>query len=453
MDAIIDGSTGLTLALSRRALNVRFDDLPDEIRAIARQCVLDMLAVTIAGVNDPLVRMLEAELVDQGGAGTAGVIGRDLTLPALSAALLNGTASHVLDFDDVNMAMPGHPSTAVLPAVLALAEERGASGAELIAAFVAGYETACRIGSLVAPGHYDASGFHATGTLGTFGAAAGCAHLLGLDEERTAHALGIAATQAAGLKSMFGTMCKPLNAGRAAYNGLLAARLAARGFSSRPDALECPQGFARTHSPDFKPLAALAEPERGWHIRSNLFKYHAACYRTHAPIEAARKLRLEHGLTPDRIAAVTLRVHASSEQICNIAAPRTGLEAKFSLRLTTAMALAGLDTGRLDTFCEANCTDPILVALRDRIGIEFQQTWPRSRAEVELHLPDQTTYSAAHDSGAPAADVAEQGRRLEAKFVGLVKPVLGRRKMTALSQAVAELDTLRSLAPIAETWA
>src|ERR1035437_3910959 len=126
MDAIIDGSTGLTLALSRRALAVRFDDLPDEIRAIARQCVLDMLAVTIAGVNDPLVRMLEAELVDQGGAGTAGVIGRDLTLPALSAALLNGTTSHVLAFDDVNMAIPGHPSAAVLPAVLALADGRGA---------------------------------------------------------------------------------------------------------------------------------------------------------------------------------------------------------------------------------------------------------------------------------------------------------------------------------------
>jgi hypothetical protein len=282
MNTIPDGAAGLTLALTRRALAVRFDDLPDDIRVIARQCVLDTLAVAIAGAGEPLVRMLEAELVDQGGAGTAGVIGRDLTLPALSAALLNGTASHALDLDDVAMAMPGHPSATVLPAVLALAEERGASGAELIAAFVAGTETACRIGRLVAPGHYDGLGFHATGTIGTFGAAMGCAHLLGLDVERTAHALGIAASQAAGLKAMFGTMCKPLHAGRAAYNGLLAARLAARGFTSRPDALECPQGFARTHSPDFDPAAALAEPAGGWHLRNNLFKYHAACYFTHA---------------------------------------------------------------------------------------------------------------------------------------------------------------------------
>jgi 2-methylcitrate dehydratase PrpD len=351
------------------------------------------------------------------------------------------------------MAMPGHPSATVLPAVLALAEERGASGAEVIAAFVTGYETACRIGRLVAPGHDDGRGFHATGTFGTFGAAMGCAHLLGLDEQRTAHALGIAATQAAGLKAMFGTMCKPLHAGRAAYNGLLAARLAARGFTSRPDALECPQGFARTHSPDFDPAAALAEPAGGWHLRNNLFKYHAACYFTHAPIEAARKLRLEHALTADRIDAITVRVAESCDRVCNIAAPRTALEAKFSLRLTVAMAIAGLDTGRLDTFSDAACDNPILVRLRDRIGIEFQRDWPPTRAEVVLHLPDGTRHAAEHDSGVPAADVAEQGRRLELKFAGLVKPVLGRRKATALAQAVAELDTLLSLAPIAEAWA
>jgi 2-methylcitrate dehydratase PrpD len=452
MDILPDGAAGLTMALTRRALAVRFDDLPDEIRAIARHCVLDTLAVAIAGAGEPLVRMLEAELVDQGGAGTAGVIGRDLTLPALSAALLNGTASHALDFDDVNMAIPGHPSAAVLPAVLALAEEGGASGAELIAAFVAGTETACRIGRLVAPGH-DGLGFHATGTIGTFGAAMGCAHLLGLDEERTAHALGIAATEAAGLKAMFGTMGKPLHAGRAAYNGLLAARLAARGFTSRPDALECAQGFARTHSPDFHPEAALAEPAGGWHLRNNLFKYHAACYDTHAPIEAARRLRLDHALTADRIETITVRVAESCGRACNIATPRTALEAKFSLRLTAAMALAGLDTGRLDTFSEAACDDPILVRLRERISIEFQPDWPATRAEVVLHLPDGTIYAATHDSGIPAADIAEQGRRLELKFAGLVKPVLGRRKTTALGQAVAELDTLRSLAPIAEAWA
>src|SRR5208282_5374636 len=170
-------------------------------------------------------------------------------------------------------------------------------GREVVAAFVAGYEIACRIGMALRPGHYNL-GFHSTATVGSFGAAAACARLLGLDAETTATALGIAGTQAAGLKSQFGTMCKPLHAGKAAYHGLLAARLAARGFTARPDILECAQGFARTHSPDFNPERALATPPGGFHLRNNLFKYHAACYLTHAPIETARKLRAQHGVTP-----------------------------------------------------------------------------------------------------------------------------------------------------------
>src|SRR5438552_14928670 len=144
------------------------------------------------------------------------------------------------------------------------------------------------------PGHYNL-GFHATGTVGAFGAAAACARLLGLDAAATAQALGIAGTQAAGLKSQFGTMCKPFHAGKASHNGLLAARLAARGFSSRTDIVECVQGFALTHGPDLAPAAALATPEGGFHLLANLFKYHAACYFTHAPIECASRLRREHG--------------------------------------------------------------------------------------------------------------------------------------------------------------
>src|SRR5262245_51948231 len=197
-------------------------------------------------------------------------------MPALSAALVNGGMGHALDYDDVNMAMPGHPSVAILPGLLALAEFRHSSGREVVTAFVAGYETACRIGAALQPGHYNL-GFHSTGTVGSFGAAAACARLRGLDAEATAVALGIAGTQAAGLKSQFGTMCKPFHAGKAAQNGLLAARLAARGFSGRGDIVECVQGFALTHGPDFVPEASLAAPEAGFHVLANLFKYHSAC--------------------------------------------------------------------------------------------------------------------------------------------------------------------------------
>src|SRR5437016_5604146 len=273
----------LTRFLAERASAAAYDALPEPVRELARQCVLDYYGVALAGADDPLVHILLDELTEAGGAAQAAVIGHKARLPVLSAALVNGAIGHALDYDDVNLAMPGHPSVAILPGLLALAEERHSCGRDVIAAFVAGYATACRIGMALRPGHYDL-GFHATGTVGAFGAAAACARLLGLDAEATAQALGIAGTQAAGLKSQFGTMCKPFHAGKASHNGLLAARLAARGFSSRLDLIECEQGFALTHGPEFRPEAALAEPAGGFYIFGNLFKYHAACYLTHGPI-------------------------------------------------------------------------------------------------------------------------------------------------------------------------
>ena len=438
-------SDGLTRALAEQARTLSYTDLPDDVRMLARQCVLDYVACTLAGAKDELTDILLAEAQEQGGGPIATVIGHSTRLPVLSAALVNGAASHALDFDDVNMAMTGHPSVVLLSALLAVAEERGSAGRDVLTAFVAGYELQCRLGLLLAPGHYNVLGFHATGTLGSFGAATACAHLLGLDAEKFATALGIAGTQAAGLKSMFGTMCKPLHAGKAAYHGLLAARLAQRGFTSRGDVLECPQGFARTHSPDFNPADALAEPPGGFHIRNNLFKYHAACYMTHAPIEAARKLREQHGLTPDSIARIRLSLDETCDRICNIPAPRTGLEAKFSLRLTTAMALAGVNTGGLASYSEATAVDPTLIALRDKVEFNFQNGRPNTIADLELVLTDGRRVTATHDSGVPATDIAEQGRRLEEKFTSLAEPILGAATTRDLVDQIGRFDALRDL--------
>src|SRR5207302_3385347 len=361
--------------LAAQASAVTYEALPEPVRELARQCVLDYYGVALAGADDPIATILVDELAEAGGAAQASVIGHNARLPALSAALVNGAIGHALDYDDVNLAMPGHPSVAILPGLLALAEQRQSSGPELIAALVAGYEAACRIGMALRPGHYNL-GYHATGTVGAFGAAAACAHLLGLDAAKTAQALGIAGSQAAGLKSQFGTMCKPFHAGKAAQSGLLAARLAARGFSSRPDLVECEQGFALTHGPDFRPEAALADPPNGFHIFANLFKYHAACYLTHGPIECARSLRERHGIKPEQVARLTLALDRSCDRVCNIPAPSDGLEAKFSLRQTVAMALSGVDTASLDAYSAATATDPGLVRLRDKLALDFRDNWP-----------------------------------------------------------------------------
>src|SRR5580692_4828297 len=361
----ISSGSNLTCTLAERAVAVTYDALPEPVRELARQCVLDYFGVGLAGADDELARIMVDDATEAGGAAQASISGHKARLPMLSAALVNGAIGHALDYDDVNLAMPGHVSVAILPALLALAEEHKSSGKAVIAAFVAGYETCCRIGMALRPGHYS-RGFHATGTVGAFGAAAACAHLLGLDAEATARALGIAGTQSAGLKSQFGTMCKPFHAGKAAQNGLLAARLAARGFSSRPDLIECAQGFAGTHAPDFFPEKALADPKQGFHIYGNLFKYHAACYMTHAPIECGRQLR-EQGVAPTEITAIRLKLHFGTDKVCNIPAPTDGLEAKFSLRQTVAMALSGIDTASLGAYSVATATDPTLVALRERV--------------------------------------------------------------------------------------
>ena len=446
MDEVMKNRTlaDLTRALAERAIALCYDELPAPVRELAEQCILDYLGVAIAGSQDPLVRILLDEMAEAGGSPQSSIIGHSVRLPVLSAALVNGSAAHALDYDDVNMAMPGHPSVPILPGLLALAELKESSGTEVITAFVAGYETACRIGAALQPGHYNL-GFHSTGTVGCFGAAAACARLLGLDGDATAMALGIAGTQAAGLKSQFGTMCKPFHAGKAAQNGLLAARLAQRGFSSRIDIVECVQGFALTHGPDFAPKAALAMPEAGFHLLANLFKYHAACYFTHAPIECARRLRVEHRLTPDMIAAITLRLDGSCERVCNIPVPVDGLQSKFSLRQTAAMALAGIDTASLDAYSAENTCDAALVGLRERVRFDWQHNWPQTLCELELELFDGRRLSTRHDAGIPAADIAEQGARLAAKFDVLVAPVLGASRARELREMISGLDNVADI--------
>jgi len=444
----ISSGMNLTRTLAERAVAVSYDTLPERVREVARQCVLDYLGVGLAGADDELVRILLDELSEAGGAAQAAVIGHAARLPVGAAALVNGAIAHALDYDDVNLAMPGHPSVAILPALLALAEEKKASGKAVIAAFVAGYETCCRIGMTLRPGHYN-RGFHATGTVGAFGAATACAHLLGLDAEATGRALGIAGTQSAGLKSQFGTMCKPFHAGKAAQNGLLAARLAARGFSSRPDIIECEQGFSATHAPEFHPEQALAEPKQGYHIFNNLFKYHAACYMTHAPIECGRQLR-EQGVAPADIAAIKLAAHVAIDKVCNITAPTDGLEAKFSLRQTVAMALWGMDTASLGAYSVTTATDPALVALRERVNFDFREDFPEAGAEITVALKDGGKMTASFDAGIPMADIAAQGKRLGDKFDALAAPVAGVARARELCEAVARLAALSDVGVLAK---
>jgi 2-methylcitrate dehydratase PrpD len=441
-------AVAVTAEIAKKAAHLAWTDFPDDLVERTKQCLLDWFAVTASGAQDELTDILIREAMEDGAKGSASLVGRsEKTLPS-TAALINGAASHALDYDDVNFAMGGHPTVTVVPALLALGEQIKAPGRLFVESFIAGYETSGRVGRLVAPSHY-LKGFHVTGTVGSFSATAAAGRMLGLTDAQLAVAFGIAATQAAGLKSNFGTMCKPLHAGTASEHGLRAARLAAKGFTARGDSLECDQGFASSQSDHLEIDSALAEPPSGWHLRNNLFKYHASCYLTHSPIECGKEIRLKSNFPPERVKKITLRIEAGADKVCNIPNPTTGLEAKFSLRQTLAMALTGVDTANVDSYNEAITQEPRIKALRDKMAIEFQDGWQKSLAEVSIQLDDGTTLEAKHDSGIPWADVAKQRRALETKFDSLVTPVLGAAGAKRLHDAIERIDSLGDVGDLA----
>lgn len=435
---------GITRALTARARAIAFDSLPDDVVFLARQCTLDWMGVTLAGADEPLARMLRDEALESGGNGQATVIGGGMRTSVQQAALINGAASHALDFDDVQMTMSGHPSVPVIPALLALAEYRGASGADFIAAFVAGFEIECRVGALVMPGHYS-TGFHATGTLGTFGAAAACAHMMQLNEEQWLNALGIAGAQAAGLKSMFGTMCKPLHAGKASANGLLAATLAARGFTSNPAVLEVAQGFAATQTTTPNPERALSGLGEEFAIRSVLFKYHAACYGTHETIEGVLRLKSEHGLRPSDIQTIQLAVPRGNLAMCNIQEPTTALEGKFSLRFTAALAMAGDDTSE-QAFTDNAVHRADLVDLRNRVTVAARENGGGPGTEVTITMTSGAAHRTSVNLDTPANDLNLQLARLESKFASLARPVVGGDAAEGLRGRIGRLEAERNMA-------
>jgi len=422
----------------RAVQGIRWDRIPDDAREVARHCLLDFIGCAVAGSRQPLSHVLVDEIVRGEGSREASLIGRGERASRLTAALVNGAAGHALDFDDTHLAMGGHPSAPVVPAVLALAETIGASGRSMLEAIIVGVELECRLGAVMGGKHY-AIGFHSTGTIGTFGAAAACARMLALDEDGWRRALGLAGTQAAGLKSGFGTMAKPLHAGRAASNGLFSALAARGGYSSNTAIIETAQGFAATHEGSTPSPAVLERDAGKFLIRDTLFKYHASCYLTHAPIQAARQIRDEHRVDPNTIDEIELRVAPGLLNVCNIQEPCTGLEGKFSLRATTALALLGDDTSDLATFGDSRVTDPTVVSLLNRVRVTPVEKISQTYATVIVKSGGKS-FEASADSGEPAANLAAQRENLLRKFIALTSPILGRGHAEALAQAALEAD-------------
>jgi 2-methylcitrate dehydratase PrpD len=353
--------------LAKRVLAFDKRALTKKSIAQAKACIIDTIGVTLAGLPEPCTQILLKTPGVATSPGTALIFGTSKRTSALDAALINGTASHALDFDDFSGVMGGHHSVPLVPALFALAEERGGTGEDIVAAYVIGVEVEIRFARAVNFHHYD-KGWHPTATLGVFGAAAAACHLLKLDHARTTMALCIAASLASGLKANFGTMTKPLHIGQCGRNGLLAALLAENGYDAATDVLEHTQGFLNVFNGpgNFDAAKLFADWGAPWEIEASsiALKQFPCCGSTHPAINMALALRRDEKVKVADIARIEVMPHGRRLRHTNTPHPQSPLEAKFSVQYVVARALQG-GVPKLKHFEGEAHADPEIVRLLD----------------------------------------------------------------------------------------
>jgi len=425
--------------------------LPESARHHARRCVLDWFAAAVTGGVLPPATLLAQALAEDLDRGRSRLVPSGRLATARTAALINGAASHTVEFDDIYRDGLFHPGVVVIPAALALAEDREASGDRFLRAVIAGYETANRIAAAVNPAHYDY--WHTTATVGFFGAAAASSVILGLTPAQTAHALASAGTMAAGLQQAFRAeaMSKPLHAGRAAEGGVLAARMAEQGITGALDILDGAAGFGAAMSQDVDWTAAVSGLGTDWTIERTTQKNHAACGHVHAAVDAAREIVTANGLTAGDIARIDVGSYAKSLEICGNADPKTAFEAKFSLPYCVGAVIAK-GAVRIAAFTPEALEDRDIRALaakvEHRTDPDCEAAFPKKRsARVTIETMDGRSFShyAPTRKGDPDAPLSDG--ELDAKFAELTAEVLGAGSAD-LGKAVWGIDGMRTLAEL-----
>jgi len=445
-----------TSAIAEFIAKSRWEDCPTGAVDAARRAILDCLGVMLAGSVEPAARIVTDIARSEGGAPLATVVGTPLRTGAVWAALANGTAAHALDFDDTNFTMMGHPTAPVLSAALAAGELALADGRALVHAFLLGFEVETTLAEVLNPAHYH-KGFHATGTLGTMGAAAASARLLGLDASQTRTALAIAASQASGLKENFGTMTKPFHAGHAARSGVLSALLARDGFTASEQALEGPQGYFAVLGAGKREERALETLGAPWKILTTgvAVKPYPSCACTHSIIDSALELRRVHAITPEQVESVTVSVGASVPRILIHSNPRSGLEAKFSAEFSAAAALCEGRVG-ISTFQDDKTDEPAIKALMKRVSVVVD---PEIPAEGDEHMWTRMTLRLRDGREVGIAPRPVPGHpglplsldQLREKFRDCARIVLSDDRVDSVRQMVEDLDgcpDLRSLTAV-----
>ncbi len=426
--------------------------LPDEAVHHAKRAIVDWMAAVVPGGVMAPAQILAAALVDDRQKGDAALLPSGQTVPLRTAALVNGTAAHTAEVDDIFRDGVYHPGAPTIAAALAAAQDLGRTGEDLVRAVVVGFELSTRVAATIQPAHYRF--WHTTGTVGTLGSAAAVATLLRLDAEAVVHAVANATTMAAGLQQAFRSdaMSKPLHAGHAAEAGALAALAASKGFTGVADILEGDAGFGAAMSDAPSWDTVFVDLGDHFNITEMTFKNHACCGHTFAAVDGATELRA--AIDVDRIQRVDVATYGTALAVAGNPDPRTEFEAKFSIPFVVATALRH-GSVRLDAFSDERLADSALRELVGRVQLsvdpDLDASFPGQRgARVTVTLEDGTAHESVRPTRKGDPDLPLTDEELSEKYRELVTPHLGEGPTEELAEALWSLerrDGLRELVP------
>ncbi len=437
----------VTKTLARFLVNHRYADIPEKVRHEGARSFLNWVGCAVGASRHETVENALAALSEFSGPREATVLGRGDKLDVMLAALMNGTTSHTFDFDDTHLKTVIHPSGPVASAILALSERKALNGKDFLHAFILGVEAECRIGNAVYPSHYDV-GWHITATTGVFGAAAAAGRVLGLNEQQMTWALGIAATQSSGVREMFGTMCKPFHPGNAARNGLLAALLASKNFTSSDQGIEGRRGFANVLATARNYDEITEKLGQTWEISLNTYKPYACGIVEHPAIDGCIQLRNEHKLKGDEIEAIALKVHPLVLELTGKKTPQTGLEGKFSVYHSSAVAVIHGAAGE-EEYSDAVVRDPKVIALRDKVAATVDKAMHEDQVHVTIKLKNGKSLEkyVEHCVGSLGKPMSDAD--LEAKFRAFCTGILSKSESDKLIRLCWDIGKLDNAAEVA----
>ncbi len=456
--------SAITEALVEFILGTDSESIPEDVKVISRRCFVDGTGLMVAGSTDHSGRIVQSYIKEFGGEPEAQILGTDMTVPAHSAAFANGVAGHAMDYDDTQLSgypdriygLLTHPTTPVLAASLAMAETMGSTGEELLAAFAIGFEVECKVAECIKPDHY-VNGFHTTGTIGAVGAAAACAKLMDLDEEQTRFCLGIACSESAGLRANFGTMTKPFHAGRAAENGVVAARLAGGGFTSDPSVFDGQWGFMQIMGggcdPDYL-IGKLGAPWSAVDPGVSIKPYPSGSL-SHPSMDAMRDLILEHAIEPEKVKKVRLGTTTRVLQPLRYDDPQNELEAKFSMKYSLGILLlhggrAGIAQYRDEVVAQPEVKE-MLEKIEPYVDDEVEAMgYDLIRSKLIIEMEDGTVHEKFTDTSRGTPKRPMDREELYEKFTKCCALVYGADQIARAEGMLYKVDKHESIYPLIE---